>query len=425
MDDFEIEYDLLGWPENLIALAGRLGKTGLRAATVKQLVATARPAMMLGPVSVGEDDIPLGETKIGGRPDIAGNFVWPVRTPYPDAREMAEKEMEYGAGIMALAGIAPPWMTPDEAKKFITKTLRERDEMAASLEELRAESELELKELENDDSLTDEDRQAYRDMLDDTYDLGPMPTREEAEAAGRHAVMTAEALTSDFPLAFIAQIDFASLAAAPGFDSALPKTGRLYLFYDLIGLPDASNPASRSGFHAVYDDTENNELVRLDLPAPLAELKPLGMAALLPPMAVKARSALTTVTLEACDDLGITLSDEQMAEYDEWLLGEVGWPGQPERDRHQLGGWPRAIQGNMQAFSQFAANGVDASTLEDWSSKKAKALLADAAKWHLLFQLGPDDAQDAALPGSINFLIRDDDLAARRFDRIWAVYEQS
>ncbi len=25
MDDFEIEYDLLGWPENLIALAGRLG----------------------------------------------------------------------------------------------------------------------------------------------------------------------------------------------------------------------------------------------------------------------------------------------------------------------------------------------------------------------------------------------------------------
>ncbi|WP_252913365.1 DUF1963 domain-containing protein [Aliihoeflea aestuarii] len=29
------------------------------------------------------------------------------------------------------------------------------------------------------------------------------------------------------------------------------------------------------------------------------------------------------------------------------------------------------------------------------------------------------------LPGSVNFLLRDEDLAARRFDRAWVIYEQS
>lgn len=425
MDDFEIEYDLLGWPESVIALSARLGKTGLPTTAVKQIVATARPALMLKTIFVAEEDIPLGATKIGGRPDMASDFAWPMRAPYPDAREAADREMEYAAGIMALAGIAPPWMAPDEAKAFIEKTLRERDEMVADLDVLRAESEQELAELDADEELSDEDKQAFRAMMDEVHELGPMPTPEEAELAGRHAVMAAQAMTNAFPLAFIAQIDFASLAAKPGFDPALPKTGRLSLFYDLIGLPDAGDSASKSGFHAVYDETASADLVRIDLPAALADLAPLGTSALLPPAAVTARSVLTTVTLEACDAVGVTLSNEQMAEYDEWLLGEVGWPGQPERDRHQLGGWPRAIQGNMQAFSQLSSNGGDASTLDDWTGKKAKALLADAAKWHLLFQLGPEDTQDAALPGSINFLIHDEDLAARRFDRIWAVYEQS
>lgn len=426
MDDFEIEYDLLGWPENLVSLQERLVKTRLPATVVDTLIATVRPALMLAPIVMSEDEIPLGATKIGGRPDVSPDFLWPIRPPYPDADEAADRALDYGGQLMALAGLAPPWMTPAKGKKFIEKTLRDREKLARDLEEMREESRQELAELEGDDSLTDEDRQMYREMLEgEAFDLEPIPTRAKAEAAGRSAAMIAQALTSDFPLAFIGQIDFASLANEPGFDPALPKSGRLYLFYDLLGLPDATDPASRPGFHAVYEAAGGPELVRMDLPPALAEMRPVVSQALLPAAAIKSRSVMTTATLEACEHIGIKLRPAQIDRYDEWLTDEVGWPGLPERDRHQLGGWPRAIQMNMQAYCQFASNGVNVSTLSSWKGKKAKALLADAGQWHLLFQLGPDDAADAVLPGSINFLIRDEDLAACRFDWIWAVYEQS
>lgn len=426
MDDFEMEYDLLGWPENLAALQERLTRTQLPAKVMDALVATARPALMLEPVAVTEDEIPLGATKIGGRPDVPSEFIWPMRPPYSDAREAADRALDYGGQLMALAGLAPPWMTPAKGQKFIEKTLRAREKLARDLEEMREESRQELAELENDNSLTDEDRQMYRDMLEtEAFDLDPIPTQAKAEAAGRSAEMIAQALTGDFPLAFIAQIDFASLANEPGLDPALPKTGRLYLFYDLLGLPDATDPASKPGFHAIYDVAGGTDLVRMDLPPALAVMEPMVPQAILAPAAVRTRPALSTPTLEACGYIGLRLRQAQIDRYDEWLVDEVGWPGQPERDRHQLGGWPRAIQANMQTFSQLASKGVNASTLADWKGKKVKALLADAGQWHLLFQLGPDDAGDAILPGSINFLIRDEDLAECRFDRIWAVYEQS
>lgn len=426
MDDFEMEYDLRGWPENPTVLQERLAMTGLPAAVVEALVATARPALMLAPVAVAEDDIPLGATKIGGRPDVLPNFVWPVRPPYADARQAADRALDYGAQLMALAGLAAPWMTAAKAKKFIEKTLREREKLGRELEVMREESRQELAELENDESLTDEDRQMYRDMLEgEAFELDPIPTPAKAEAAGRSAVMIAQALTGDFPLAFIAQIDFAALANEPGFDPALPKTGRLYLFYDLLGLPDPTDPASHPGFHAVYDAASSTDLLRMDLPQALAEMSLVVHQSVLAPAAIRARPAVTTATLEACGHIGIKLRQAQIDYYDEWLTDEVGWPGEPERDRHQLGGWPRAIQMNMQSYCQFAANGVNASTPSSWKGKKAKALLADAGQWHLLFQLGPEASEDVVLPGSINFLIRDEDLAARRFERIWAVYEQS
>lgn len=52
------------------------------------LVAQAKPAVWLETFLVeDEDEIPLGSTKIGGRPDVPGNISWPICPPYPDAEE--------------------------------------------------------------------------------------------------------------------------------------------------------------------------------------------------------------------------------------------------------------------------------------------------------------------------------------------------
>ncbi|WP_407352502.1 DUF1963 domain-containing protein [Luteimonas sp. R10] len=420
------EYEIRGWPADEEALGERLEQTGLPGAIRQALRATARPALMLATAPADEETFPLGATRIGGRPDLPSGFVWPTRSPYPDAREAAERELEDGAGIMASAGLPPPWMTSAKAKKLIEKTQRYRENLARDMERMREESRKKLAELETDDSYTDEEKQRYREMIEgEDFDLPPIPTREEAEAAGRYAAAKAEALTSDFPLAFVAQIDVTSFAGQAGFDPTLPRKGRLYLFYDLLGLPDSQDPASRTGFLVFHDETSAAKLVRTPLPPALAFLDAVVPEATLKPAAIKARSAATTTTLESLEGLGIRLRGRQLSSYDEWLLGEVGWPGEPEADRHQLGGWPRAVQSNMLAFAQFASNGIDPATMGDWKGKKAKAILADAGAWRLIFQLGPDEGVGNMLPGSVNFLLREEDLVARRFDRAWVVYEQS
>ncbi len=101
-----------------------------------------------------------------------------------------------------------------------------------------------------------------------------------------------------------------------------------------------------------------------------------------------------------------------------------GWPGDGTEAKHQLGGWPRAIQPWMESMAQLASNGVDAGSSEAFSSPEGTRLLAEAGAWRLVFQLGPDEGIGNKLPGALNILVREEDLAARRFDRAWAVYEQ-
>jgi uncharacterized protein YwqG len=79
----------------------------------------------------------------------------------------------------------------------------------------------------------------------------------------------------------------------------------------------------------------------------------------------------------------------------------------------------------MAGTAALAANGVDAGMSDAWKSPEAQRLLEGAAEWRLLFQLGPDEPIGNGLPGALNILIRAEDMAARRFDRAWAVYEQS
>lgn len=420
------EYSVEGWPADAETLSVRLAQTKLPDTVRQALESNRRPALMLTTLAVDEDEIPVGASKIGGRPDLPPGFVWPLRPPYPDAEEVAERALEAGAYTMASAGVAPPWLTPAKGRKLIEKATRDRARMAKDFARMREESRREVARLKPDDVFTEEDIERYRAQVEgETFDLPPLPTLDEAERAGLHARHVAEATRSAFPLAFIAQLDLGTLSKQEGFDDALPGSGRLYVFYDLAGFPSPSDPASKPGHLVVHDDTPSGQLVRTDLPPALAEFVAFAPEAVLRPAIIEARAAVTIPPLETLPNLDIRLRGRQSAAYDEWLLGEVGWPGAPDRDRHQLGGWPRAVQMNMQAKAQSAANGIDAATMGSWTSKKAKAILAEAGAWHLLFQLGPDETIGNETDGSFNVLLRDEDLAARRFERAWVVYEQS
>ncbi len=78
----------------------------------------------------------------------------------------------------------------------------------------------------------------------------------------------------------------------------------------------------------------------------------------------------------------------------------------------------------MQAMSQLASNGLFAGNDTAFSTPEGKRLLATAKDWHLVLQIGTDEATGYPFPGALYVLMREEDLAARNFDKAWVVYEQ-
>ncbi len=415
-----------GWPISPAALQASLASIKLPDAASAQLLEQARPAVMLATRAAADQTIDVGASKIGGMPDVPPDFVWPLRPAYPDADEAAQQLLEHTAIIMATAGVTPPWLPPAQAEKLIVKSRRDHDKQNQALAKLAEEGRREWQRFEASKKYSDEDKALYRSMLQGSVeDFAPIPapTAEEAATAHRNAVESIEMMRSEFPLAFLAQIDLAALPGLVADNEGWPRSGRLYFFYDLLGDPPGFDPASRPSFRVIHDDSPRDTLARHAPPPPLARMQDTDQA-IVPSAAVAASPVTTSAPIELLKSRAIKLSPAQTTRYDEWLLDQVGWPGEPDSQRHQIGGWPRAVQATMFSTAQMASHGIDAGEVDLSRGKRAKEIWTEAGKWHLLFQFGPDPAAAEDMPGAINFLLHEDDLKAGRFDRAWAIYEQ-
>lgn len=115
---------------------------------------------------------------------------------------------------------------------------------------------------------------------------------------------------------------------------------------------------------------------------------------------------------------------------DAWeeLTGED--PEDPE-DRSQLLGWPDVIQNSMFDECDLVSQGYRLGNPENWNRipKDIRQQAEETARdrWMLLFQLDTVEQGDFELMfgdcGHIYFYITKEDLAARRFDRIWLVLQ--
>lgn len=388
-----------GWPGDVPALQRSLSEAEVSAQTVFRIVEAGRPAVMLKTQPAEEDAIPLGATKIGGRPDLPAGMEWPQRGAYGNADQLTREVLSGAERFHADAGVVPPWMSAADGAAMLAENERNRAETREFMKSL---------------SIGEED-------LDTAFSYHFTP--EQAAEVAREATAKAEAVANPFPLAFVAQIDLAALAEQPGFDDALPRDGRLYLFYDLFILPPSYSPASGIGLRVVHDRSPAEELVRTEPPAALDALADI-YGAMLKPTSVTVSSAFTTVPQYSAAAEALGLPDAELQAYGSWLSAVPGWPGDGEAGAHQLGGWRRAIQATMEGIAQLAANGIDAGDGEGFRSPEGKKLLEDEGAWRLVFQLGPDETAGNMLPGALNILVREEDLAAGRFDRAWAVYEQ-
>ncbi|MGI2032422.1 DUF1963 domain-containing protein [Rhizobium panacihumi] len=393
--------EVIALPSSRDELSDRLTEAGMSAEGVAAIVKVARDALVLDTKPADETVMAPGASKVGGLPDLPKGAVWPVRPAYDNAHELAEQFTADAANFYADAGQVPPWVPEAEGKAFAEERKRANEEARAAALKIMKEAGAEVNEA-------------------DLAGVGGLPPDVAVKAAVEQRLL-AENVVKPFPLPFIAQVDLAALAGEAGFDKALPTTGRLLFFYDMPVLPASYEPRGKAGWKLIYDDTPVADLERKPLPKELADFP--GNASL-KPATITPRSVVTTVPVgdSGWDTVG-EISGDDTSIYSQWLFS-LGWPTAAEGGNHQLGGWPRAIQSGMQAMSQLASNGVYAGDGSAFQTEEGKRLMAAAKVWRLVLQIGTDEATGYPFPGALYVLMREEDLAARNFDKAWVVYEQ-
>lgn len=216
------------------------------------------------------------------------------------------------------------------------------------------------------------------------------------------------------PLSFLAQID---LSQAADFDSdgLLPHTGMLYFFYELQtmawgGLED--DGCARVYYYDVSPDALRPTTPPGSLPASL----------MVPEAPLRLQGKVSYPSYEELP-LSELSSAERFRIYDlyEAQLQQNGVELEHDpADCFQLLGYAELIQGSILLECALHSAGLSWRDYAQLSSAEQQSLQKAGGDWTLLAQFGTlSDELMFGDCGCIYFYIRKDDLAARRFDRIY------
>jgi hypothetical protein len=283
------------------------------------------------------------------------------------------------------------------------------------------------------------------------WPVRPVPANAHAIAARGeqwHSQRIGRLLGSARPFSFIAQVDLAEAARLGGVAADLPNEGRLLFFYDASVGPWHDGAES---CRVIWDRSPPADLMRLQLPDALTELHveeyslpggaPCDRSAVNegtkslywgPARAMRLRTVLrlpdlSSAELQAGDPLAeqalvAALEDEDLAASLEALFDDhVGGAS-----RHQLLGSPLPEQSDPRYSAVILTEfGEQHLTPKVWQENRPRICRA-ASQWLLLLQIDfKDYLQQPLAEGTVYFLIRRDDLAARAFEKVLAVYQQS
>ena len=216
------------------------------------------------------------------------------------------------------------------------------------------------------------------------------------------------------PLNFIGQIDLSELnltKAAPW----LPSTGRLLFFYDFDEYPWGFDPKDR-GSWAVIHDSGTGSIQSIQFPDDLKRENQPSEIKYLSGRSYTSIPSLERITLE---EAGISEEEEE----DYYELTEDSFDNNP---LHQIGGFPRPIQGDgMELECQLVSGGVDCGNPTGYQSKQADELKKEPNDWQLLLQFDTDNDLDLIWgdEGTLYFWIRERDARAEDFSNAWLVLQ--
>lgn len=216
-------------------------------------------------------------------------------------------------------------------------------------------------------------------------------------------------------LDFVLQVN---LAEASPFDETdmLPKDGLLSFFYDLDNQPWGFDPKNLEGFRVIHTP-DGTPLQKTEVPD--AEYTLLELA-------IVCRSALS-LPYPGSSDFERLNSRTQFTDDEEDVYREfssrVASDGSenPKDGHHRLLGHSENIQGDMKLQAQLVTNGLYCGNSSGYQDPRRKTLEKGADDWVLLLQLDSDDTGEFMWgdSGMLYYWIRREDLAERRFDKVW------
>lgn len=218
------------------------------------------------------------------------------------------------------------------------------------------------------------------------------------------------------PMCFLAQFDLNEIAQAYEYQW-LNKSGSILFFYDVIEMPWGFDPKDRGQWKVIYQENPTKEL---EYPSDLASeliVKEKYIAAskieILPSWENKSIQDLKLTEEEI--DLFIEI-EHHFEEFDPY----------GESLPHQVGGFPRPVQGDeMQFECEQASNGIFMGDGKGY--KKASDVDFDLAKekWQLLLQLDSDDELGLMWGdlGKIYFWVERDKAKENNFENTWLVLQ--
>jgi len=236
--------------------------------------------------------------------------------------------------------------------------------------------------------------------------------------------------SADGPLAFVAQLDLGNLPKIHGL--GLPCSGSLFFFF--CGVVPHEKSKERERFRVLYFDRPLTEFPERNFPKDLpSKLRWKGL---------QYAVARTEISFPWPEDTVVEQLDLNEQEYKDFCRFSGHWidsPGEP-RSLHRIGGYPNYVQHDPKFEAHLRSRDLWAGICDNPDNLSAeehfresnrrfseikRRLKPEAAAWELLLQV--DSEENAGMmwgdTGRLYFLIRQNDLHARRFENTWMVWD--
>jgi uncharacterized protein YwqG len=216
------------------------------------------------------------------------------------------------------------------------------------------------------------------------------------------------------PLAFLAQFDLREIAKA-GCDLPLPESGLLSFFYDAETQPWGFDPLEAPGWRVIFM-AEETALRRERHPQETAF--PVQALELVPFEGLPSQEWIQD-RLAQRPDFALDAFYTELQKLDDADLSSICYSG------IQLGGWPNPVQSTMELECEMAMNGISTGGPEGYRDPRVASLRQRAGDWRLLLQVDSDEQFGWMWGdmGTLYFMCREDDIAQRRFDRVWTILQ--